>query len=71
MGSAVPVDVCLMPAGETVTVGVREMACRLNNDAGSFAKAAANLKRTAQVTMSAEQLRQLSKGATHVYLTFC
>jgi hypothetical protein len=48
-----------MPAGETITVGVREMACRLNNDAASFAKAAANLNRTAQVTMSAEQLRQL------------
>jgi hypothetical protein len=35
------------------------MACRLNNDAASFEKAASNLKRTAQIEMSAEQLRQL------------
>jgi hypothetical protein len=35
------------------------MACRLNNDAASFDKAAANLERTAQIKMSAEQLRQL------------
>lgn len=38
------------------------MACRLNNDAASFEKAAANLKRTAQIEMSAEQLRQLVQG---------
>jgi hypothetical protein len=42
-----------------VTAGVVEMACRLNNDAASFEKAATNLKRTAQIEMSAEQLRQL------------
>jgi len=35
------------------------MACRLNNDAASFDKATANLQRTAQIKMSAEQLRQL------------
>jgi hypothetical protein len=35
------------------------MACRLNNDAASFDKATENLQRTAQLTMSAEQLRQL------------
>ena len=58
-GSGAPVDDCLMPEGENVTVGVREMACRLNNDAASFEKAAANLERTAQIKMSAEQLRQL------------
>ena len=42
-----------------MTAGVVEMACRLNNDAASFEKAATNLKRTAQIEMSAEQLRQL------------
>jgi hypothetical protein len=57
-GSAAPVDGCLLPEGETVSAGVIEMACRLNNDAASFEKAAANLKRTAQIEMSAEQLRQ-------------
>jgi hypothetical protein len=48
-----------MRDGENVTTGVREMASRLNNDAASFEKAAENLKRTAQITMSAEQLRRL------------
>lgn len=48
-----------MRDGENVTTGVREMARRLNNDAASFEKAAENLKRTAQITISAEQLRQL------------
>lgn len=48
--------------GENVTAGVIEMASRLNNDAASFEKAAANLKRTAKIKMSAEQLRQLVEG---------
>src|SRR5262245_52640285 len=61
-GSTAPIDAWLMPEGENVTVGVSEMACRLNNDAASFEKAAENLKRTAQVGMSAEQLRQLVQG---------
>jgi hypothetical protein len=53
------VDDCLTVDGGNVTPGVREMGCRLNNDAASFEKAAANLHRTAQIKMSAEQLRQL------------
>jgi hypothetical protein len=53
------VDDCLTRDGENVTAGVREMACRLNNDAASFEKATANLRRAAQIQMSAEQLRQL------------
>lgn len=48
-----------MRDGSTVTVGVREMACRLNNDAASFEKAADNLLRTAQLEMSSETLRLL------------
>jgi hypothetical protein len=43
--------------------GVREMACRLNNDASSFDCAAANLDRTAQIRMSGEELRLLVIGA--------
>ncbi len=61
-GSNAPVDAWLMPDGENVTAGVREMACRLNNDAASFEKATENLERTAQIKMSAEQLRQLVQG---------
>jgi hypothetical protein len=56
-GSAAPLDAWIMRDGSTVTVGVREMACRLNNDAASFEKAADNLLRTAQLEMSAETLR--------------
>lgn len=37
--------------------GVREMACRENQGATSFDKAAENLARTAQLTLSGEQLR--------------
>lgn len=39
-------------------MGVRELACRLNNDAASFAKAAENLARAAQIDMGVELLRQ-------------
>lgn len=35
------------------------MACRLNRDSSSFQKAADDLQRTAQLTVSGEQLRQL------------
>ena len=50
----------------TISEGVREMACRLNQDAASFAKAAANLSRTAHVEVSKESLRQLveTEGAS-------
>lgn len=58
-GSEVPADQCLVPDGENVTPGVREMCCRLNNDGVSFDQVAENLARTAQVQLSGEQLRQL------------
>lgn len=61
-GSEVPADRVLSHDGATVTRGVRELACRLNNDAASFDKAADNLARAAQVTMSGEQLRQIVLG---------
>ena len=43
----------------TISLGVREMACRLNGDGKNFDKAAANLARTAQVALSGETLRSL------------
>jgi hypothetical protein len=52
-------DHLIMADHATVTAGVREMACRLNNDAASFDKAADNLRRTAQIAMCGESLRQL------------
>jgi len=46
----------------TVSLGVREMASRVNTGAGSFARAAEDLKRTAQIEMSRERLRQIVEG---------
>ena len=57
IGSLAPADDSLNRSGETVTLGVREMACRENQGATSFDKAAENLARTAQITLSGEQLR--------------
>lgn len=55
--SVAPADEMLDQRGETVTPGVREMACRENQGAFSFDKATENLGRTAQIKMSSEQLR--------------
>jgi hypothetical protein len=56
-GSVAPADEVVDRKGETITPGVREMACRENQGATSFEKAAENLGRTAQLTISGEQLR--------------
>lgn len=58
-GSVAPADVTVDRQSATVTPGVRELACRQNQGASSFAKAAENLARTAQITISGEQLRLL------------
>lgn len=57
-GSLAPADDVLDPSGATITPGVLEMACRENLSAMSFRKAAANLKRLAQISLSGEQLRK-------------
>lgn len=58
-GSVAPADHVVDRTGATVTPGVRELACRENLSATSFDKAAANLARTAQLSLSGEQLRQV------------
>jgi hypothetical protein len=58
-GSITPLDALLDAAEATLTVGVREMACRLNQASSNFDKAAENLARAAQVVMSGEFLRQV------------
>ena len=58
-GSVVPADEVIDPGLASVSLGVREMACRLNNDSTSFDKTAANLNRTAQIVMSGEQVRKV------------
>ena len=51
-GTTTPVDKLLDAAEATVSVGVREMCSRLNTGAKSFARAAENLERTAQLRIS-------------------
>jgi hypothetical protein len=58
-GSQTPVDALLDETETTISEGVREMACRVNQDASSFHKAAANLRRTAHLEVSQETLRGL------------
>jgi hypothetical protein len=58
-GSLAPADAIIDTQQQSVSHGVREMACRLNNDGQSFDKTAENLARTAQIQMCGEQLRQL------------
>ena len=58
-GSVVPADEVIDPGLASVSLGVREMACRLNNNSTSFDTTAANLNRTAQIVMSGEQVRKV------------
>lgn len=58
-GTITPVDVLLDVAEATVSLGVREMACRLNGGSKSFARAAEDLARAAQIRLSRESLRQI------------
>jgi hypothetical protein len=59
VGSCFPLDCWLDTAEDTVSLGLREMACRLNGASRSFDKAADNLARAAQVRLSGEFLRQV------------
>jgi hypothetical protein len=58
-GTTPPIDEWLDTAESTISLGVREMACRLNGDGKNFDKAAENLARTAQFQLSGETLRVL------------
>jgi hypothetical protein len=58
-GSLAATDQFIDPQLESVSPGVRELACRLNNDSTSFDRAAENLLRAALIKMSGKQLRQV------------
>jgi uncharacterized protein UPF0236 len=58
-GSVAPVDRLIDLAESSVSLGVRELCCRIAVDSGSFARAAANLERAAQLKLSDEKLRQV------------
>jgi hypothetical protein len=59
VGSTHPLDAWLDRTEDTLSLGVRELACRLNLASPNFDKAAANLGRAAQVPLSGEFLRQI------------
>lgn len=58
-GSCYPLDTWLDRAEDSLSLGLREMACRLNLASRNFDKAAENLGRAAQVHLSGEFLRQV------------
>jgi hypothetical protein len=58
-GSQTPTDHLLDEAEATISQGVREMACRLNQGATSFQQTAENLQRAAHLEVSKETLREL------------
>ncbi|WP_143393606.1 hypothetical protein [Fimbriiglobus ruber] len=58
-GSRTVVDGYLDRAERTISVGVREMACRLNGGGTNFDRTAENLAQVAQVSASGETLRTL------------
>jgi hypothetical protein len=61
-GSDTVADGWLDEAEATISEGVREMACRLNQGSTSFEKTAGNLARAAHLSISKEALRQLVEG---------
>jgi hypothetical protein len=58
-GSCYPLDAWLDRAEASLSLGLREMACRLNLASRNFDKAAENLGRAAQVSLSGEFLRHV------------
>lgn len=58
-GGLTPTDAWLDEAEATISLGVREMACRLNQGSTSFQATADNLRHTARIDVSKETLRQL------------
>ena len=58
-GSQTLVDQLLDEAERAISIGVREMACRLNRGATSFQQTAENLSRAGHLEVSKETLRQL------------
>jgi hypothetical protein len=58
-GSRSPLDALVDAAEATVSVGVRDLCCRLNGNGKSFDRAAENLEKAGQVKMSGEKLREV------------
>jgi hypothetical protein len=59
------IDAYLDRAERTISVGVREMACRLNGGSTNFERTAENLAHAAQVSASGETLRVVIEAEDH------
>ena len=59
VGSCTLIDGYLDQSERTISVGVRELACRLNGGGTNFDRTAENLAQAAQVDASGETLRKL------------
>jgi hypothetical protein len=57
-GSVTPMDKLVEISEATISLGVRELCCRLNGSASSLDRAAEDLYRAAQIRLSGELLRQ-------------
>lgn len=69
-GTHVPVDDLIDLAGAGVSLAAREMCCRAAVDSGSFARAAANLRRLAGLAVSDETLRQVVESEGRAVLAW-
>ena len=69
VGSGTVIDAYLDRAERTISVGVRELACRLNGGGTNFERTAENLAHAAQVQTSGETLRRLIEGEGKAVLT--
>src|SRR5260221_5132476 len=58
-GTHAPVDDLIDLAHQGISMAVREMCCRIATDSASFLRAAANLNRVGQLSLSDETLRQV------------
>ncbi len=66
----VPVDRLIDAAESSVSLGVRELCCRIATDSGSFARAASNLERAAQLRLSDEKLRKVVEAEGRAVLAW-
>jgi hypothetical protein len=58
-GGVMPVDALLDAAEETVSLGARELCCRLNSTGKSFVRTADQLKHAAQLSVGETLLREV------------
>jgi hypothetical protein len=64
------VDDLIDAAGQSVSLGVREMCCRIGIDSASFQRAAENLARIGQLPLSDESLRQVAESEGRAVLAW-